>query len=241
MVVKYAEITENLSASRLRTYRTALTHQVSGLTTADTVKSYFLLNDISQHFFVPLQLVEVVLRNRINDHIINFKRKSHWYDSVPATVKAKDAVTKAKDLAQAEVKTPTADDVVCRLTFGFWANLLDKPHRDTTSADHFLWDQHSFKKVFPGAERSVSIGVACVRLIALNTLRNRLFHHEPIWKSKQVTSLESAIKTVEAQYEDLLEVLRWLSPEKHALLKAWSFSGRMAMACDATRFDRDLW
>lgn len=241
MAVKYGEITENLSASRLKTYRTTLSQAVHGLSTADTVKAYYLLNDISQHFFVPLQMVEVVLRNRINDHIKNIKCKPSWYDSVPASIKTKDAVTKAKTLALTEVGAPTPDDIVCRLTFGFWANLLDKPQRDASQPDHFIWDQHGFKKVFPGADRTLSVGIASVRLIALNTLRNRLFHHEPIWKGKKVTSLQSAIKTVEVQYTDLMEVLAWLSPEKHALLNAWSFSGRMAKACDATRFDRDLW
>jgi len=120
MPVNYAEITESLSASRLRTYRTGLTTETSGLPTPEAVKAYFLLNDISQHFFVPLQLVEVVLRNRINGHVINHKGKTAWYDSVPATVKTKDQVIKAKDLAKEEVATPTPDDVVCRLTFGFW-------------------------------------------------------------------------------------------------------------------------
>ena len=127
MTVKYAEITENLSARRLKEYRSRLSADVSGLSTPETVKAYFLLNDISQHFFVPLQLVEVVLRNRINDHITNSKGKRSWYDSVPATVRTKEAVMKAKNLADEQVATPTPDDIVCRLTFGFWANLLDKP------------------------------------------------------------------------------------------------------------------
>jgi hypothetical protein len=241
MAVKYVEITENLSASRLRTYRLGLSTAVNGLPTPEAVKAYFLLNDISQHFFVPLQLVEVVLRNRINNHIRNVKGKTDWYDSVPAMIKTKDAVTKAKQLAKEEVAQPTPDDVVCRLTFGFWANLLDKSQRDSAKPDHFIWDQHDFKKVFVGADKSLSVGIANMRLLSLNSLRNRLFHHEPIWKGRKVDSLSSAIKVVEHQYTDLLEVLGWLSPEMSALLKAWSFPGRLALACDATRFDRDLW
>lgn len=240
MSVKYAEITENLSSNRLRTYRTALTNQASGLPTAETIKLYYLLNDVSQHFFVPLQLVEVTLRNKINEHLKN-TRKPTWYESVPATIKTKDSVTRAKELAHDEVTSPTPDDIVCRLTFGFWANLLDKPHRDSAKPDHFIWDQHGFRKVFPGAPKALSIGLASTRLLELNAMRNRLFHHEPIWKFRKVNSPEAAIKAMEVRYADLVEVLFWLSPEQSALFHAWSFPGRLAMACDVTRFDRQLW
>lgn len=241
MPVNYAEITANLSASRLRTYRTGLTTSQSGLPTSETVKAYFLLNEVSQHFFVPLQLVEVVLRNRINDHVKNCKGKANWYDSVPATVKAKDQVIKAKDLTKEEVKNPTPDDVVCRLTFGFWVNMLDGSQRDAAKPDHYIWDQYGFKRVFPGASTGVSIGLVSNRLLTLNTLRNRLFHHEPIWKGNKVDSVESAMKRIKARYADLIEVLGWLSPEKQALLHAWSFPGRFALSCEADRFDRKLW
>ena len=241
MPLQYAEIVENLSANRLKTYRTRLSAAPHGLPTPEAVKAYFLLNDISQHFFVPLQLVEVALRNRINDHVTNNKGKAHWYDSVPATLKTKDAVIRAKALAKEEVPQPTPDDIVCRLTFGFWANLLDAPHRDSAKPDHFIWDQHGFKKVFRGAPAGLRVGVVADRLKRLSSLRNRLFHHEPIWKLTRVTSLASAINAMELHYSELVEVLGWISPDHSSLVHAWSFPGRLAKACDETRFDRSLW
>lgn len=240
MPLQYAEIVENLSANRLKTYRTRLCTVNNGLPTPEAVKAYFLLNDISQHFFVPLQLVEVALRNRIHLHVTASKGKARWYESVPATVKTKDAVARAKSLATEEVAQPTPDDIVCRLTFGFWANLLEAPHRDTAKPDHFIWDQHGFKKVFRGAPAGLRVAVVADRMKRLSTLRNRLFHHEPIWNSKKVTSVASAIGTMEHHYSDLLEVLDWISPEHGGLLRAWSFPGRLAKACDETRFDRSL-
>jgi hypothetical protein len=241
MAVKYAEIAESLSASRLKTYRVGLSVAESALHTSEAVKAYYLLNDISQHFFMPLQLVEVVLRNRLNNHIHNLTGKATWYDSVPAMLKTKDAVIKAKQVAKEEVENPTPDDIVCRLTFGFWANLLDSSQRDSAKPDHFIWDQHDFKKVFLGADGTLKVGIASMRLLKVNGLRNRLFHHEPIWKSKRVNSLASAIGCLEHQYQDLTEVLGWLSPEMLALFKAWGFEGRLKLACDAARFDRGLW
>lgn len=241
MAVNYPEITETLSASRLRPYRRELTTNESGLPTAEAVKAYFLLKDISQHFFAPLQLVEVAMRNRIDAQVTNRRNRRDWYESVPATVRTKDAVIRAKTLAAEEVTSPGPDDVVCRLTFGFWANLLDSPHRDSAQPDHFIWDQHSFRRVFPGAPPGLTIATVNDRLLKLNAFRNRLFHHEPMWKGKRVNSLQTALGSMRAQYTDLCEVLGWLSPESNALLNAWSFPGRFSTACDPERFNRTLW
>lgn len=241
MAVNYLEITETLSASRMRPYRRELTSHESGLPTSEAVKGYFLLKDISQHFFAPLQLVEVAMRNRIDAQVTNRRSRRDWYETVPAAVRTKDAVIRAKDLAAEEVTSPGPDDIVCRLTFGFWANLLDRPHRDSAQADHYIWDSFSFKKVFPGAPPGLTIAAVHDRLLKLNAFRNRLFHHEPVWKGRRVNSLETAISSMRAQYVDLCEVLSWLSPEANTLLTAWSFPGRFHMACDPDRFNRPLW
>ena len=243
MPVKYAEVIDDLSKLRLKTYRTHLTEAEHGLTTAQAVKAYFLLNDISQHFFVPMQLVEVVFRNRLNDHLKATRKNPHWYKTVPATETSRRLVENAIGQAQREKESPkpAADDVICRLTFGFWTHLLDAPHCDAARQDHFIWDQHTFRSLFPGAPADIGLGKVRRRLQDLNKLRNRLFHHEPIWRSDRVNSVETAITEMQSKYDDLLEILGWFSPEKLDLLKAWSFHGRLAKAADAERFDRALW
>lgn len=246
MPVMYAEVIEDLSKQRVKTYRTKLTTAQHGLPNADVVKAYFLLNDISQHLFMPMQLVEVVLRNRLCAHIQTLTGKADWYLTIPITKGSKDQVSNAIQQTIRERKLNnqaqvTPDDVICRLTFGFWVRLLEPAYRDTARPKHLLWDQHSFRKVFPGAPKGVKIGNVSSQLLALNTLRNRLFHHEPMWSPKKVTSLTQAITEVENQYKVILGVLGWLSPEKLELLKAWSFHGRLAKAADSTRFDRALW
>lgn len=236
--MQYVRILEGLARPRLATYLTPLSH----VHTKDSTKAHFLLNDISQHFYVPLQLVEIVLRNSIHTHVSTKLNRTNWFNILPTTKTSQDMVTEAKRLAVAEVagRAIADDDVVCRLMFGFWAYMLDAQYRNTADKQRFIWAQHDFKKVFPGAPRGITISMVMVRLKNLNDLRNRLFHHEPIWRSPKVHSLESATTVLRQRYSDMLEVLHWMSPDLHALVHAWSFPGRFALACDITRFDRSL-
>lgn len=238
MVMQYARILNELARPRLATYLAPLGY----VQTKDSTKAHFLLNDISQHFYVPLQLIEIVLRNKINQHASQALKRDDWYDLLPATKTSQDMVIEAKRLAGAEVtgRPITHDDIVCRLMFGFWAYMLDTPYRNTADAQRFIWSQHDFKRVFDGAPAGVTIGIVMLRLKNLNDLRNRLFHHEPIWRSPKAQSIDGAIDVLKHKYEDMIEVLRWMSPDLHSLVQARSFPGRFALACDATRFDRSL-
>lgn len=247
MAVQYQDVIDCVSQVRLKTYKTELVAKplapqaAAPLATAPAVKAYFLLNDISQHFFVPLQLVEVSLRNKLNAHVKRKKNNPRWYDVVPVGKLNLDRVHAAKKFALQDNAKYQPDDVVCRLMFGFWVSLLDRDYRDTTKHMQCIWDQFALKQVFPGAPAGLTIGRIFNRLTHLNDLRNRLFHHEPIWKAGSVSSVDGAIERLQSQYQDVLEVLGWISPEMKGLANAWSFPGRMSKACDSSRFDRDLW
>ena len=237
--MQYARVLTDLARPRLSTYLAPLGY----VQTKDSTRAHFLLNDISQHFYVPLQLIEIVLRNKIHQHASTVLKRDDWYDFLPATKSSQDMVIEAKRLATAEVtsRSVSHDDVVCRLMFGFWAYMLDAPYRNTADKQRLIWSQHDFKRVFDGAPVGLTISSVMVRLKNLNDLRNRLFHHEPIWRSPKVQSLDEATKVLRQKYLDMLEVLSWMSPDLHGLVHAWSVPGRFALACDTTRFDRDLW
>lgn len=209
---------------------------------SETLKIKYFLNDISQHFYVPLRLVEVALRNRVNE-VISRTFGAEWYDAIPLSATSQKLVAQAKSLAVKEVTSReiVPDDIVCRLMFGFWVFMLDKPYRNTTDSTRHIWTPTTFKAAFPGVGTGLSIATVMDRLKSLNGLRNRLFHHEPIWKNSRVKSVEDAVAVLNAHYSDLCEVLKWLSPEQNALVHAWGFPGRFMKSCTIDRFDRQLW
>jgi hypothetical protein len=99
--------------------------------------------------------------------------------------------------------TADAPHIVAELSFGFWTNLFG--HR----FDRALW-LPGLRRVFPRFRRAT--GTALTRsLIAqrfhhLRKLRNRIAHHEPIFR-----------RALEADYASLLEVADWM----HPTLRAW--------------------
>jgi hypothetical protein len=136
------------------------------------------------------------------------------------------------------------DDVVSRLTFGFWPHLLElrtDVHQQPVDWGPILVD------VLPGHRqrqatywaKSKHRDALFARLDLCNELRNRIAHHEPIWKLGPLMSesrpCRGAPQTVQAPapstpaeallrlrllYDRVIELLTWLSPDiaaRHAV------------------------
>lgn len=239
MPVDYAQIHASLSSPKLQAYKNPLGYTGN----ANAVKAYYLLGDVSQHLFAPLQLIELALRNITNTALIKKTGKNNWYDTIPIHPVSINHVIDAKSRAARDLqgkRIPLPDDIVSRLPFGFWISIYDEPYRDQTKPN-FIWDPKTRASAFPNIPHSLTFKLLHARLSTSNQLRNRLFHHEPVWKSNKIKTLDDAVKIIHLRYGELLETLSWLSPEAKNLLLAWGFEGRFNMACQNDRFDRPLW
>ncbi len=186
-------------------------------------------------------MLEVTLRNGIHTAVKNKRRRADWYDHIALPQQSQSHLALAQASAKADlagIRAPTTDDIICRLPFGFWVYMLDAQYRSTTPTTH-IWDRHTYASVFPNAKGNGAKAIFA-RLRLINTLRNRLFHHEPVWNGHHNASTEQALNKIMSEYRNITEVLGWMSPELKGLLSAWGFDGRLALACDATRFDRPL-
>ncbi len=238
MPVNYATLIANLSGSRLDTYR----KRMGCASDAETIKLFFLFQDISAHLFTPLQLLEVTLRNGIHTAVKMKRNQADWYNHILLSPQSKNHLGAAQASAKMElsgIRVPTTDDIICRLPFGFWVYMLDAQYRSTAPLTH-IWDRDTFANVFPNSGGNGAKAVFA-RLKIVNTLRNRLFHHKPVWSGYHIASVEQAMNKIRGEYRNISEILGWMSPELQGLLSAWGFDGRFALACDATRFDRKLW
>jgi len=132
-------------------------------------------------------------------------------------------------------KMPSPDDVVSSLTFGFWSSLVEKcPNID--------WDI-ILKDIFPKHRTSnsnqwtsnIEQQKLSFRLELIRNFRNRLAHHEPIWKfgellSESRTSVSGqpstravldgptttpahSIRRLRSVYRKHTELLRWTSED----------------------------
>jgi hypothetical protein len=100
-----------------------------------------------------------------------------------------------------------AGRLVAELSFGFWTTLFDVRYEQ----DRVLWPRLFGQKIFAHAPRHARSRKALSPLLnRVRHLRNRAFHHEPIWHWSDLTE----------QHALALELLGWMSPDLRATVTA---------------------
>jgi hypothetical protein len=148
--------------------------------------------------------VEVALRNKLDVALIG-QFGSSWHQ--PAAFlgpREAQSLTAAVNKLAARGKTaPTRGDVVAEVNFGFWVSLFTRYYEGSGR----LWPALS-KDIMSGAPRWARTRQEFQRrLREIRDLRNRVFHHEPIWHWSNLA----------ARHGEAHETLQWLSPELDAL------------------------
>lgn len=134
---------------------------------------------LSQALYLPLQIWEVTLRNKINaafssrfgsgwPYVENFRRQLKSQEER----KIKDAIDRQERYRG--FPKPSTDIIVADLSASFWVGVMGKGYDIP-----FTW-RNWVKRVFPNdatADRAKMHGI-CMDLL---DLRNRIAHHEPIY------------------------------------------------------------
>jgi hypothetical protein len=150
---------------------------------------------LCEALYPSLHLVEVVLRNQM-DAIISQHFGEAWLsEHSPLLADTEQThITKAKSKLK---PTTTRGHLVAELPFGFWTGLFRKHYRNT------LWHQ-CIKATFPYLKlHHCNPSYVHQTLNDIRRLRNRVFHHEPIWKYPNLPQKHQAISSV----------LGWMSPD----------------------------
>ncbi len=159
------------------------------------VALYTLNAQLSECFYLPLQMLEVALRNRI-DSVLRDVAGETWFDRAEyhANPRQPDMLAKARqDLTDAR-KDPTPGAIVAALTFGFWTAMLGKEYENIWQTDLHRIARRADGKGLRRKDFTRPLG-------PLRLLRNRVAHHEPIlhWDLRK-------------HHAALLELTGWLSP-----------------------------
>jgi hypothetical protein len=169
MSPSFPGIEEALSADRFGTYlRWARGDRERALAL------YALNTRLSESLYVPLQMLEITLRNRI-DGVLSAHAGPTWFDLPQYQLNARQSgmIASARtDLSEAK-KPETPGAVVAAVTFGYWTSLLGKEYEN-------LW-QICLHRI---ARRTDGKGLRrkdfAAPLGPIRMLRNRVAHHEPI-------------------------------------------------------------
>lgn len=195
------DLAEIISPLRLGTYLNAAGHD------ADKALRLYLWNArIGEAFHIPIQSVEVGLRNRVSDGLSAAFGPDWWQDAgylALADAKRQADLSQAIQRLNRKGKALSTGQLIASLSFGFWIGMLHKRYNPT------IWSKH-LATAFP----SLPAGVNRIRLHSeaseIAELRNRIWHHEPIF-----------YRNLMGDYSRCMAVLNWLCPTKASWVKPY--------------------
>lgn len=170
----------------------------------DAVAVYLWNLSLCSALYPVLQCLEVTYRNAL-DAALKSHRGDRWYDD--QTLLLPNEWNKAQSVKNSLTQQGKSNDpgrVVAELSFGFWVALYSSPY--VARVVH-----STLRSVFPNAPKHMRKQQIIVdRLQEVRKLRNRIFHHEPIWHWTQAQSGPSGRAALMTQYEDILLLTVWI-------------------------------
>ena len=193
----FESLTNSVSVARIGGYIANATPK----TCLESTSLYFYNLLLSESLYPAIHLLEITLRNNINEALKITTGQPDWYD-LPSLLQVKQITQLAE--ARAKIaklkKVETADQIVSELSLGFWVGLFN------ASYEHTLWRHYPklISLTVPRASKYLKTrDHVSKRLNPIRDLRNRVFHHEPIWIQNDLDDV----------HNKLCEVLRWLNPD----------------------------
>ena len=186
-----------------------------------TIRLYKANLQVAQAFHPLLGIVEVVLRNRLNEVLIAYFRDSKWIITEKTGFMSDPSLTYYEkwsgkriinDFLKKEVmkvegnigkaqKTITSHAIIAELTFGFWTKLFETHHYKLLKGQPI--------KIFTNLSKGIGRKEVSEELEKIRRFRNRINHNEPIcFVGNRVDFTE----TMEV-YHSIMNILNWIDPE----------------------------
>jgi len=151
---------------------------------------------LSAAFLVPLQICEVSVRNSIVSAIERtYGQNWPWERGFEISLRNPPRGYSPRRNLLGLRSFPTSGKIVAELKFVFWEKMFTHSH------DGAIWNPH-FRTVFPNADPVKTVQTLRAhgydRLNRIRDLRNRIAHHEPIFR-----------RNIQEEYDRIREVVAW--------------------------------
>ena len=201
---------------------------------------YFQTLEASSKMLHIINLIEVILRNRLHAQIKQLAdngllpmRKDtssgmtispdFWFKSVTdGFSRSHLKVVRLSNRFNNFGIIPTADDYIAQLDFGYYVYLLHQRHEKPQNKFNYIWQPGVMHNVFPGAiKHKRTLSGLFGLLLQCDDIRNRLCHHEPMWKGK----LPDCYENIRQKFRLLLDILEFLSPDMKQIVLDTEIAG----------------
>lgn len=146
---------------------------------------------ISEAFYPLMSIIEIGLRNNVNEQLTRRFKTEKWYENAEfIKVVSSYQIGRIEDARKSILiskKEITSGRIISELTFGFWTSLFDSKY------DKTLWKNLRFS--FPNCPKDIrQRKTISGKFNGIRKFRNRLFHHEAIsWSYKAVDNYKNEI------------------------------------------------
>ncbi len=139
-------------------------------------------------------------------------------------------LVQAKERLKTRGKKVVPDAIVSELMFGFWVEMFESSYRDINHHKK-LWPNLE-EKTFPHASTSQrDSSTIHSKLLKIKGLRNRLSHHEPVWKDASVTDFITAVNFLRNIIDDALDIIGFMSEDRLKMLHRTGAVDRFKLLC----------
>ena len=151
---------------------------------------------LCESLYPALNSIEVALCNGINDAATAYYGDDSWFHGTLKEQENKRLQLLSSRFRRLGLTSPTVGDIIAGLSLGFWVDLLKGRY------EQILWPA-LLPVVFPYAtNKQRSRERIYQRLAKIQVLRNRVFHHEPVWH----------LSDLEQRHQEIPETIGWISP-----------------------------
>lgn len=165
-------INELISDKRLEGYKGSTKNDLPSI-----LHRYNYNIELGNEFYPLLSIFEVAFRNALHLSWATHLSDSTWlcnYQKHSLGNREQSKIQEAIDELSGKNKPVEEGRIIAELNLGFWINLFDRPYLEInkkTIKDHFPNATNKQRDIFRIKDQ----------LNDIRNLRNRVFHHEPIW------------------------------------------------------------
>lgn len=197
-----AYLEPTISLARLRRYQSATGDDL------ETAVNYLWNMALSESLYCCLNAVEIALRNGLHDTLTAHFGTPAWYDQKGLLERKQvEDVIAVKKRVRRDGESVTPDRVVSELNFGFWVTILSRNYNAR------LWQGQNpaqLRHAFPRTpKRQRQRQPIHQHFNAIRELRNRVFHHEPLFDDQNLRW----------RHSEVYQGLGWINPKLLAWIK----------------------
>ena len=161
--MKISLIKKYISSERFRSY--------------DGIDEYLENLVFSKKAYIPLSILEISLKNSIND-LLTDKLGENWLENKDfLTNDSLRKIEEAKKILYKRAELISKSKIIAELSFGFWVNLFKKPYEKKLRTKDI---QKIFTNLPPKKEKMINREVIYKELNHIRNFRNRVFHYEKV-------------------------------------------------------------